>query len=170
MATLKQRKLAQAIVANALKPKPETAGALLEKVGYSVSTSEAKPGEIINSPGVQEELSILGFTEDNAKAVTAEIMLNKAAPEAARLKAAEMTFKVHGSFQPEDSNERPRVTNIFNNPVFEVATRSYERSIIDLLRNAPATIVPTYAQERTADEGGSDEPDGSDVQPVGSAG
>lgn len=151
MATLKQRKLAQAIVANALKPKPETAGALLEKVGYSVSTSEAKPGEIISSPGVQEELSALGFTEDNAKAVTAQILLSNKARDSDRLKAAEITFKVHGSFQPEDTNERPRVTNIFNNPVFEVATRSYERSIIDLLRNAPTQMVPTYAQENPPD-------------------
>lgn len=170
MATPKQRKLAQAIVANALKPKPESLGVLLENVGYAVSTSEAKPGEIVAQKGVQEELSILGFTEHNAKAVTAEIMLNKTAPEAARLKAAEMTFKVHGSFQPEDSNEKPRVTNIFNNPTFEIATRSYERSIIDLLRNGHPQPIQAEAEDITTIEGDGDATVRGSVQTDGEPG
>src|SRR5690606_1587832 len=55
--TAKQRKLAKALVANEFSDKPEPIGQLLEKVGYSKNTAEAKPGEIIAQEGVQEALA-----------------------------------------------------------------------------------------------------------------
>lgn len=103
MPTIRQKKLAQVIVENMNNETSLTAGQMLEKVGYAKNVAEAKPGEIINSKGVQEELVILGFTEDKAKSVVAEILENKEAEPNARLKAADMIFKVKGSYAPEKS-------------------------------------------------------------------
>lgn len=103
MSTQRQKKLAKAIVENLESKQPITAGELLENVGYSKNTAEAKPGEIMEQKGVQEELENLGFTEFNAKSVVASIMNNEGEKSTDRLKAAEMTFKVHGSFAPEKS-------------------------------------------------------------------
>lgn len=101
MATQRQKKLAKAIVENLQSKETKTAGELLEKVGYSKNTAEGKPGEVMEQKGVQEELTILGFTEENAKSVVASIMNNPDMESQSRLKAADMTFKVHGSYAPE---------------------------------------------------------------------
>ena len=127
-------------MANAAKAKPSTAQELLVSSGYSLSTATSVPGKIIEQPGVQEELNSLGFNEDNAKAVVAKILLSEKAENRDRLKASELVFKVHGSFQPDDTNEkRPQVFNIFNNPVFESATRTYEEALkAVIINNEPA--------------------------------
>lgn len=100
----------------------------------------------MESKGTQAELSALGFTEENAKAVTASILLNEKEASRDRLKAAEMTFKVHGTFQPESTNDNRSVVNIFNNPTFEVATRTYEQSLKEAIRNE--TPTPIQAQDK----------------------
>jgi len=82
---------------------PKTAGQLLASIGYSKATAKGIPGLIMESDGVQEELLRLGFTEDAAKRVVTQIMLDDEVDENARLKAADMTFKVHGSYAPEKS-------------------------------------------------------------------
>jgi hypothetical protein len=103
MSTLRQKELAKAIVENVKNGNKKTAGELLEDIGYAKSTSEAIPGEIIGSEGVQQALAELGFTEDRAKRVVAKIMNDEGAEPNARLKAADMTFKVHGSYAPDKS-------------------------------------------------------------------
>lgn len=103
MATLRQKKLARAIIDNIQSKDTKTAGESLENTGYSKATAESISGEIIGSKGVQEELIALGFTEYNAKSVVASIMNSEACEPNARLKAADMTFKVHGSYAPEKS-------------------------------------------------------------------
>jgi len=99
MPTLKQKKLAKEIVTNLAANKPKTAGELLEKVGYAKNTAEAKPGEMMERKGVIEELKKLGFDEDNAKRVVGEI-LNES-EDNNRLKAADLVFKVNGSYAAE---------------------------------------------------------------------
>jgi hypothetical protein len=101
MATLKQKRVAKALVENMVTDKPRTAGQLLVKVGYSRSMSTAKPKEVLESKGVQEALEELGFTEENAMKVVSEIMLNPKKDANARLKATDQVFKVKGSYAPE---------------------------------------------------------------------
>lgn len=88
---------------NAALEKPKSAGEVLMSVGYSKTTAETKPGEIIANEGVQAALEKMGFTEHNAKKVVAEIMLDEEEDGNTRLKAADMTLKVHGSYAPERS-------------------------------------------------------------------
>lgn len=99
MTTTKQKKLAHEIVKNASKEKPDTAGSLLEKVGYAEGLVK-QPGRVIEAPGVQEELARLGFDPVAAKSVVAEI-LYAGDNDASRLKAADMIFKVHGTYAAE---------------------------------------------------------------------
>lgn len=101
MPTLKQRKLAKAIIENATIDKPLNAGEMLAKVGYSKSVAKAKPSDIINSEGVQEALNDYGFNPDNAKMVVAEILMDKKTSPDTRIKAASQVFKVFGEYAPE---------------------------------------------------------------------
>lgn len=142
MATARQKKLAQAIVKNASNPKPDSLGVLLANVGYSKTVSKAKPTEIIESEGVQEELSSLGFTEENAKAITAQILLGAESEDRDKLKAADMVFKVHGTYTPEQSKEVPSIINIFHNPNVLMATQLYETSLKALITNGTTQPIP----------------------------
>lgn len=101
MATTKQKKLAKVIIENAAIDTPLNAGEMLEKVGYSKSVAKAKSADIINSEGVKEALADYGFTEDNAKMVVAEILLDPKTDKNTRINAAKEVFKVHGTYAPE---------------------------------------------------------------------
>lgn len=101
MATIRQKRVAKAIVENSIADKPITDIEILKSSNYSVSTSETKSTKIINSEGVQEELKVLGFTEENAMTVVSEIMLNPKAQDNNRINAAKEVFKVQGSYAPE---------------------------------------------------------------------
>lgn len=104
--TLKQKELAKAIIENLQEHPPKTAGQLLEIAGYSEITAAASPGRTIEQAGVQEALADFGFSEENAKMVVAEILLKQDAEANARLKAADMVFKVQGSYAPEKIDTR----------------------------------------------------------------
>jgi len=100
MPTVKQRKLAKLIIENSKLDNPLNAGQMVEKSSYSKSMV-IKPSVVINTPGVQAALAEAGFTEENAKSVVAEILLNPDADDGHRLKAAEQVFKVTGAYAPE---------------------------------------------------------------------
>lgn len=100
--TTRQRKLAQVIIENSAIDKPLNSGEMLAKVGYSKNLVK-QPGRIIESEGVQEALNEYGFTEDNAKRVVAEILLDKKQRGETRLNAADKVFKVRGTYAPEKS-------------------------------------------------------------------
>jgi len=130
MGTMKQKKLAEEIVKNMASNKPISAGQMLEKVGYATSVAEAKPSEIIESIGVQEELEKMGFTEMRAKKTVAEIMNNIEAEPNARLKAADMTFKVHGSYAPEKSaSVNLDLRGNISDPQLELLREKYEEEL-----------------------------------------
>lgn len=95
-----QHKLAEELIFNHQRQKPLHAGQLLEKVGYSKHLAK-QPGRVIELKGVQKALAELGFHEDNAKRVVAEILNGKKQQSKDRLKAADMVFKVHGTYAPE---------------------------------------------------------------------
>lgn len=63
MPTARQKKLAIAIVKNAVSKETKTTTAILNEVGYSRATIEKKPGEIVNNLGVIEALKELGYVE-----------------------------------------------------------------------------------------------------------
>ena len=97
MATARQKKLAKVIVENSTLDKPLNGGEMLAKVSYSKGLQK-QPSRVIEAEGVQEELTALGFTEENAMTVVSDIMLNEEAQDNNRLKASEMVFKGKGTF------------------------------------------------------------------------
>lgn len=103
MTTIRQRKLAQAIIENSTREKPLTKKELVVSSGYAEMSAESSSGFLIDQQGVKDALNEYGFTEDNAKRVVAEILLNEDESGKNRLKASELVFKVHGTFAPEKS-------------------------------------------------------------------
>ena len=103
MATQKQKKVAKLIVENASLDKPLNGGEILEKTGYAPGVVK-NPKDILESAGVQDELECLGFTEENAKKVVHQIMMSEESEEHNRLKAADMVFKVKGTYAPEKAD------------------------------------------------------------------
>lgn len=102
MATIRQKKLAKAVVENSQSKEPMNKMQLVASVGYSDLVAEKKATEILTSKGVKEELEVLGFDEQTAKEVTSGIMIDETNEPKDRLKAAEMVFKVHGSFKESE--------------------------------------------------------------------
>lgn len=100
MSTIRQKRLAKAIVDNSLTKKPLGAGQMLENVGYKASVAKHKPKEIIEAEGVKVSLHQLGFDEESAKRVVAEI-LRFGEDDNVRIAAAKEIFKVHGSYAAE---------------------------------------------------------------------
>lgn len=100
MATLKQRKLAQNIIKNALSPKPLNKQDLVVSSGYSPATADGHSAQMLNAKGVQKELKSLGFTEENARKVVGELLDSPTVWPRDKLTAARMIFEVEGSFAP----------------------------------------------------------------------
>lgn len=100
--TLKQKKIAKAVVDNLKGKNHKTAQKMLEEVGYSKGIAK-HPKRVLKSRGVKKELKLLGFDEDSAKKVVAEIM-NKGKEEN-RLRATDQVFKVHGSYASDKKDE-----------------------------------------------------------------
>jgi hypothetical protein len=99
MATQRQKKLAKAIVENAVAEKPKNAKELVLSSGYDINTATRQVPAVFEQKGVVEELAKLGFNESNAKRVVGQILNTGEDPN--RLKAADMIFKVNGSYAPE---------------------------------------------------------------------
>lgn len=100
--SVRQRRVAEIIIENSVVDKPLTNGEIVEASGYGPSMKK-NPQVVINSDGVQEALADAGFTEDNAKRVVSEILLNENVSPGHRLDAAKEVFKVRGSYAPEKS-------------------------------------------------------------------
>ena len=100
MSTLMQKRIARRIPQIMAGGKRITGGELVKSAGYSIH-KQKKPGVVLRSPGVQEELGRLGFTEEKARDVVGQILADEHLKPEPRLKAAEMVFKVEGSFAPE---------------------------------------------------------------------
>lgn len=108
MSTELQKNLAQNIVKNLKRKKPLNKKELVVSSGYDMTTAEKQIPAVFEQKGVQDELKILGFNEENAKKVVSEILLSDKVEPRTRLTAADMTFKVHGTYAPE----RTQTTNI----------------------------------------------------------
>lgn len=99
MATLRQKKVVKALIENITSKEHKSAGQVLKSVGYGTGLQN-QPRRVLQSEGVQEELKILGFDPESAKNVVASILKN-GEDDGHRLKAADMIFKVHGSYAPD---------------------------------------------------------------------
>lgn len=66
-----------------------------------MAVARASAARTIGEKGVIEALATYGFTEENAKAVVSQIMTDEDTEGHVRLKAADMMFKVAGSYAPE---------------------------------------------------------------------
>lgn len=100
MPTEKQNKIADNIISNLKKKKPQNAGKLLENVGYSKNSAKS-PKRVIKSKGVKVALKEKGFDENAAKKVVGKILTGKTSKDESKLKAADMIFKVKGTYAPE---------------------------------------------------------------------
>ena len=100
MATIRQKKLAKAVVENIQAVKPLNKQELVASVGYTPASADKKATEILESKGVQEELKAFGFNSDTAKQVVAEILI-AGENDTVKLKAADMIFKVNSDYAPE---------------------------------------------------------------------
>lgn len=101
MSTFLQEKLADKIIENAKTGEFKTKQDLVESVGYGRKTALVRSGAILESEGVKLALAAKGFTEANAKGVVAKILTDEKEKSDTRLKAADMAFKVHGSYAAE---------------------------------------------------------------------
>lgn len=101
MSTIRQKKLALAIVENMKAKKPKTKKEILVSSGYSMSIATQNPDNIMESLGVSEELRALGFHEEGAMAVVQKLMHSPSVAPADRLKATDQVFKVRGTYAPE---------------------------------------------------------------------
>ena len=101
---------------------------MLVSVGYTENVARHKPEEIIQGEGVQEELRLMGFTEENAMNVVSEIMLNPDAQDNNRLKASEMVFKVKGTFAPEKKAVMNMNVEVNNKDAQDIADK-YEEEL-----------------------------------------
>lgn len=129
MATIRQKKLAKAVVENINAAEPLNKQELVASVGYSDASADKKATEILESKGVQTELRKLGFDSDNAKKVVGEILDDVTVEPQHRLNAADKIFKVNGDYAPE------RHVNLN----FDVELEQREREYADRLLNAQRT-------------------------------
>lgn len=126
MPTLKQQALAknltEALGAREIPTKKE----LILKSGYSENQSK-QPSVVFNSKGMEEALIENGFTEENAKSVIQEILLDKRKKDSVRMDAAREIFKVFGTYAPE---KKAIVTqHIQSNPELEAIANEYEEKV-----------------------------------------
>ncbi len=144
MATTRQKRVARKIPKVLASSEVITGAQIVASVGYGPDM-QRKPGEILNSPGVQSELTKMGFTEEKAKEVVSVILGDDKQAAKDRLKAAEMVFKVHGSFkESERPSERGPVnyTFIFN-PAVQAEVKELEAKIKAQLIGANPNVGPT---------------------------
>lgn len=101
MPTIRQRKLAKAIIENSTAEKPKNKQELVVSSGYSPASAKSSSHLILEQEGVQEALNDYGFNPDNAKMVVAEILLDPQTDKNTRISAAKEVFKVFGEYAPE---------------------------------------------------------------------
>ena len=100
--TPKQRKVARIMVDVALGKRPDiqTTGDIVVQAGYAPTVKDV-PHKVLKKSGVQDAIQDLGFNEETAKKVVQQILNSETAQHKDRLKAADMVFKVNGTYAAE---------------------------------------------------------------------
>lgn len=141
MATIKQKRVARRVVKALTEGETITGGEILRQEGYSEHQAR-RPAEILESVGVAEELTILGFSVDKAKEVVAVILGDDTQMAKDRLKASEIVFKVNkvGGYGGEVIASAPQTVNyqLFYQPNFQALLRDFEASAKKVIENVKA--------------------------------
>lgn len=122
MSTILQERLAKNIIENEKRKDPLNKTELVRSSDYAEGNAIGHPGETIERKGVQIALEKYGFTEDNAKKQVGKI-LNKG-KEDNRLRAADLVFKVKGSYAPiktANLNAEIKLNELTDEELIEVA-------------------------------------------------
>lgn len=128
--TIKQKRVARRLIKAVQSNESITAGELVAEVGYSQEMQD-NPGRVLNSPGVQDELNKMGFTEEKAREVVGRILADESIKPEPRLKAAEMVFKVHGTFAAEKhANLNVNVDVTENEEAMQLAAKLYGEAVM----------------------------------------
>lgn len=98
--TIRQRRIAKAIVDNIASGKQTAKAELMRQSGYGTGLQN-QPKRVLESVGTIKALGELGFNPETAKKVVESIMLNEDSADKDRLKASDMVFKVHGTYAVE---------------------------------------------------------------------
>ena len=101
MSTNLQKNLAHNIIKNIRAKKPKNKKDLAVISGYSEKHAESHPEVIFEAKKIKKELKALGFNEEKAKEVVADILENELNEPGIRLKAASEIFKVMGTYAAE---------------------------------------------------------------------
>jgi hypothetical protein len=100
MTTVRQKKVAHEIIKDFQVGNVRSASEVLKSEGYGKSLQN-HPKRVLESEGVKDEFNRLGFNEEKAKEVVGLILSSEDEEAKDRLKAADMIFKVFGSYAPE---------------------------------------------------------------------
>ena len=122
MPTILQRRLARKIIENEKRTDPVNKTVLIESAGYSGVTAIGNQERTIEQKGVKIALKEYGFTEDNAKKVVSKIL--NAGKEENRLRAADLVFKVEGSYAPVKTtnlNAEIKLNELSDEELMEIA-------------------------------------------------
>ena len=119
----RQRKVAKLIVDAIESGTTYTANKeLIKTAGYGTSLQNA-PSKVLETTGVKDALAELGFTEISAKKVVQSILESEDAKHSDRLKAADMVFKVHGTYAAEKHMTLNIDANVDTQAMLELAER-----------------------------------------------
>jgi hypothetical protein len=121
--TLRQRRTAKLLV-DAIENGTEykTSAEIIKSAGYGTGL-QIQPSRVLESVGTIKALEDLGFTEGNAKSVVNSILSNEKAKASDRLKAADMVFKVHGTYAAEKHMTLNIDANVDTQAMLELAER-----------------------------------------------
>ena len=97
MATLKQKIVARKIAENMKNGTSESAGTILEKVGYKPGIVK-NPKMIMESEGVQQELKAILSIEETDNVVRSIMLASE--KDSDRIKASDLIYKRTGAYAP----------------------------------------------------------------------
>jgi hypothetical protein len=128
--TPRQRRAARIMVdvAMGLRPDIKNQGQIVVEAGYSPAI-EKSPHDVLNTTGVNNALADNGFSPETAKNVVKSILEDSKAMHKDRLRAADMVFKVHGTYAAEKHVSLNVDINGDNERLLELAQRLRGHSV-----------------------------------------
>jgi hypothetical protein len=87
-------------IAMGKRPDIQHTAQIVEQAGYAATVKEV-PHKVLQTSGVEQALADNGFSPETAKNVVKMILESNEAAHKDRLKAADMVFKVHGTYAAE---------------------------------------------------------------------
>jgi hypothetical protein len=122
--TPRQRRAARimADIAMGKRPDIKNQGDIIVEAGYAATLKDT-PKTLLNTRGVETALADNGFSPETAKNVVKMILESNDAAHKDRLKAADMVFKVHGTYAAEKTVNLNIEHNTDDTRLLELAER-----------------------------------------------